>query len=156
MKKTNYIALILIICMAFCLALTACGRNSGGSSSNAPAEKQEEAVVTLESYVAKDSSFWDELKKAMDTNEGLTIEIKGNDIIYSYDMTVLSSDTETLKSDIMKEALGSAIEEQKALFADLCKTAEDQTGIKGIQAVVNYTAGEELLISRTFTSADAE
>ncbi len=152
MKKTNYIALILIICMAFCLALTACGKKPSGSDSNAPGGNGK----TLESAVAQDSSFWDELKKAMDTNEGLTIEIKGNDIIYSYDMTVLVSDLESLKSDIMKEALGSAMEEQKAVFADLCKTAEDQTGIKGIQTVVNYTAGEELLISRTFTSADAE
>ena len=152
MKKTNYIALILIICMAFCFALTACGKKPSGSDSNAPGGNEK----TLESAVAQDSSFWDELKKAMDTNEGLTIEIKGNDIIYSYDMTVLVSDLESLKSDVMKEALGSAIEEQKAVFADLCKTAEDQTGIKGIQTVVNYTAGEELLISRTFTSADAE
>ena len=96
------------------------------------------------------------MKKEMEANEGLTIEIKGNDLIYTYDMTVLSSDSEALKSDAMKTALADAIDAQKAVFGDICKSVEDETGITGIQTIVNYTAGEELLVSRTFTSADAE
>ena len=145
MKKTNYIALILIICMAFCFALTACDKKPSGGDTK-----------TLESFVAKNSSMMKEFEKIMDANEGLTIEFKGNDIIYSYDMTVLGSDPETLKTDAVKDSLGAAIDEQKATFGDICKTVEDETGIQGIQTVVNYTAGEELLVSRTFTSADAE
>ena len=145
MKKTNYIALILIVCFAFCVALTACGKKPSGGDTK-----------TLESFVAKNSSMMKEFEKIMDANEGLTIEFKGNDIIYSYDMTVLGSDPETLKTDAVKDSLGAAIDEQKATFGDICKTVEDETGIQGIQTVVNYTAGEELLVSRTFTSADAE
>ncbi len=145
MKKTNYIALILIVCFAFCFALTACGKKPSGTGTK-----------TLESVAAKDSSIQESMKKEMEANEGLTIEIKGNDLIYTYDMTVLSSDSEALKSDAMKTALADAIDAQKAVFGDICKTVEDETGIQGIQTVVNYTAGEELLVSRTFTSADAE
>ncbi len=145
MKKTNYIALILIVCFAFCFALTACGKKPSGGDTK-----------TLESFVAKNSSMMKEFEKIMEANEGLTIEFKGNDLIYTYDMTVLGSDTETLKSDIMKESLGKALDEQKAVFGDICKTVEEETGIQGIQTIVNYTAGEELLISKTFTSADAE
>ncbi len=145
MKKTNYIALILIVCFAFCFALTACGKKPSGGDTK-----------TLESFVSKNSSMMKEFEKIMEANEGLTIEFKGNDIIYTYDMTVLGSDTETLKSDIMKESLGKALDEQKATFGDIYKTVEEETGIQGIQTIVNYTAGEELLISKTFTSADAE
>lgn len=152
MKKNNYIALILIICLAFCFALAGCGKKPSGSDSNAPAAD----TKTLESVATKDSKIQEELKKNMDANEGLVIEIKGNDLIYTYDMTVLSSDPETLKSDAVKNALADAIEEQKSVFGDICKTLEDETGIQGIQTVVNYTAGEEVLLSRIFTSADAE
>ena len=145
MKKTNYIALILIVCFAFCFALTACGKKPSGGSTK-----------TLESVATKDSSMLEEIKRNMEANEGLTIEIKGNDLIYTYDMAVLGSDPDTLRSDAMKAALDAELDKQKAVFGNICKTIEDELGINGIQTIVNYTAGDELLTSKTFTSADAE
>ena len=158
MKKNAFIALMFSLCMVFCLILSACGNKPAGSASDAVEEKETENALTLESLVASDSALQEEIALYADAYDGLTIEVEGNDFIYNYDMTLLTTgiDEETLKSEAMKSALESAMAEQKTTFGSLCKTLEDQNGLTGIRIIVNYTLGDDLLVSGTFSSADAE
>ena len=56
---------------------------------------------------------------------------------------------------MMKEQLSSALDSTTDTFVGLCKQLEEESKIEGIQIVVNYTYGDEVIVTKTFNSSGA-
>lgn len=139
MKKKGLIALLMSFVMMMSIMASAC--------SSAP--------KTIEEYVSKDKDAMEEVQKAADS-AGLTVAFKGNDVIYTYDLSGLDGVTEdVVKSDMMVEQLTSALDSTGDTFASLCKQLEEESKIEGVQIVVNYTFGDEVIVTKTFNSSGA-
>ena len=139
MNRKSIIALIIAFSMMLGMTLTSCG----GS-------KQPE---NLESFLKSNSEVEAQIKEAADSNAGLTLDIKENTVTYKYDLSVITgADEETIKDPAMIETLTSALDGSKDTFISLCQNLESQTNISGIQLVVEYTYGDEVLSSKTYTA----
>ena len=139
MKKKGLIALLMSFVMMMSIMASSC--------SSAP--------KTIEEYVSKDKDAMEEVQKAADS-AGLTVAFKGNDVIYTYDLSGLDGVTEdVVKSDMMVEQLTSALDSTGDTFASLCKQLEEESKIEGVQIVVNYTFGDEVIVTKTFNSSGA-
>ena len=55
----------------------------------------------------------------------------------------------------MKEQLASALDSTTDTFVGLCKQLEEESKIEGIQIIVNYTYGDEVIVTKTFNSSGA-
>ena len=77
MKKKGLTALLLIFVIMMSVMASAC--NS--------------APKTIEEYINKDKDAMAEVQKAADSS-GLTVDFKGNDVIYTYDLAGLDGVTE--------------------------------------------------------------
>lgn len=136
MKRSNIIALMLALSMLFGLGLTSC------------AKKPQD----LESYINSNDDVKQELQQTAD-DAGMTIDIKGNEITYSTDLSKLEDvKEETIKEPEMVEKLQDALDGQKDTFVALCKELEEKTELSGIKMVVNYTYGDEVLATQTFSA----
>lgn len=137
MKKKGLLALLLSFVMMMSVMASGC--------SNSP--------KTLEEYIQNNKEAAEEVQSAADT-AGLALSFSGNDVIYSYDLSTLDNVTEEVaKSDMMVEQLGSALDGTSETFVGLCKQLEEESKIEGIQIVVNYTYGDEVLVTKTFNSS---
>ena len=89
-------------------------------------------------------------------DSNVLVEIKENAIIYTFDLSTMEGYTEELAhSEEIQAALQSALDSAGGTFGGIAKSIEDASGITGITTVVNYTWGDEVVVSKTFTSADA-
>ena len=137
-KRTLIVFLILAVITAFCF--TACGSKE---------------PMTLEKYVQDNPDVQESIDSAMN-DSNVVVEIKENDIGYKFDLSKMDGYTEELaKSDEIKTALENALGAAGATFGGICKSVEESTKISGITTTVNYTWGDEVLVTKTFTSADA-
>lgn len=137
MKKKGLIALLLSFVMMMSVMASACGSTP----------------KTIEEYISKDKDAMEEVQKAADAS-GLTVSFSGNDVIYSYDLQGLANVTEEVaKSDILVEQLSNALAAQGNTFAGLCKQLEEESKITGVQIIVNYTYGDEVVVSKTFNAS---
>ncbi len=140
MKKRTLIALIMMTVITV-LCFTACGKKE---------------AMTLEKYCKDKPEVQESISKAM-SDSNVLVEIKGNDIIYTSDLASMEGYTEEIaKNDAVKKALGDALTAAGATFGNISKNIEESSKIEGINTIVNYTWGEEVLVTKTFTSADAE
>jgi hypothetical protein len=138
MKRKSMVAMLLAFVMSFSLLATACS-----------------SPKTIEEYIAKDKEAAEQVQKAADT-AGLTVDFSGNDVVYTYDLASIDNVTEdVIKSDMMKEQLASALDSTTDTFVGLCKQLEEESKIEGIQIVVNYTYGDEVIVTKTFNSSGA-
>lgn len=138
MKKRTLIVL-MIMALITSLCFTACGKKA----------------QTLEQYCKDNPEVQESIDKAM-TDSSVLVEIKGNDIVYTFDLSSMDGYTEELaKSDAIISALEEALGAASGTFGGISKSIEDTTEIKGINTVVNYNWGDEVLVTKTFTSADA-
>ena len=136
LKRSNIIAMMLALSMLFGLGLTSC------------AKKPQD----LESYINSNDDVKQELQQTAD-DAGMTIDIKGNEITYSTDLSKLEDvKEETIKEPEMVEKLQDALDGQKDTFVALCKELEEKTELSGIKMVVNYTYGDEVLATQTFSA----
>ena len=136
MKRKSMVALLLAFVMSFSLMATACS-----------------SPKTIEEYINKDKEAAEQVQKAADT-AGLTVDFSGNDVVYTYDLSSVNNVTEdVIKSDMMKEELASALDSTSDKFVGLCKQLEEESKISGIQIVVNYTYGDEVIVTKTFNSS---
>lgn len=136
MNKKSVIALVLTLSLLFISGLTACAKKAD----------------TLENFLQSNEDVKKEIQDAADAS-GLSVEIKGNEVTYSFDLsTIQGADEKTLKDPAMIEKLEESIDNQGSTFVDLCKSLEEKTGFTGIKMIVNYTYKDEVLISRTYTS----
>lgn len=152
MKKKSIMALLLALCLVFCFTLTACGGNSSDAQETAEeaVEETEEEIETLETIINSDSDLQEQITSG-GGQEGLTIEVKDNEIIYTFDMTAISDlPAEQLKDPVMVDALNQTMDEGVDQFTGLCATMEAQTGLEGVHMTIVYTCGSDVLISRTF------
>ncbi|MBQ6455996.1 MAG: DUF4854 domain-containing protein [Mogibacterium sp.] len=139
MKRKGLIALLLSFVMMMSVMASAC--------SSTP--------KTIEEYINNDKDAMAEVQKAADAS-GLTVDFKGNDVIYTYDLSGIDGVTEeNIKSDVMVENLSNALAGQGETFASLCKQLEEESKIEGVQIVVNYTYGDEVIVTKTFNSSGA-
>ena len=142
-KKILFVLLAMLVGMT--MLMTACG--SGSTA--------EEEPMTLEKYVQGDEQVQQSIDQAM-ADSNVLVEIKENSIIYTFDLANMDGYTEELvHTDEIKAALQSALDAAGDTFGGIAKSIEDESGIAGITTVVNYTWGDELIASKTFTSADA-
>lgn len=140
MKRRNLIALFMMLAVLTAMCFTACG------SKEPP---------TLEKYVQDNPEVQESIDAAVgDSNVG--VEIKGNEIVYTFDLASMQQFTEeTAKSDDVIKALDDALTAASGTFGGISKSMEEATEIEGISTIVNYTWGDEVLVTKTFTSADA-
>lgn len=139
MKKKGIISLIISFVMMMSVFATGC--------SSAP--------KTIEEYINSDSDAQAEVQEAADS-AGLAVEFSGNDIIYTFDISTIDGVTEEVgKSDIMVEQLTSALESQGDTFVGLVGQLEEESKIEGVQIVVNYTYGDDVLVTKTFNASGA-
>ena len=135
MKKKSIIALILSLALVMALFLTSCGSKT---------------PQTLEDYVNSDEETSEQIEEVAETS-GLQVEIKGNDVIYTYDLASYDGMNEDLaKSEQMISSLTSALDKTSDSFTGLCSQLEEETEIEGVQIIVNYTFGDEVLVTSTF------
>lgn len=138
MKRKSLIALLLTIVMSLSVFATSCSKPK-----------------TIEEYVAKDKEASEQVQKAADT-AGLTVSFEENDVVYTYDLASIENvNEEVIKSDMMKEQLSSALDSTTDTFVGLCKQLEEESKIEGVQIVVNYTYGDEIIVTKTFNSSGA-
>lgn len=137
MKKKAFI-LMLILAVFSTMVLTACG----GSKS-------------LEQYVADNPEMQESIDSA---KEGSNVEIKieGNEITYIFDLSKMDGYSEDIvKDEEVISSLETSLISSGPTFGGISKQLEEQTKVKGITTTVNYTWEDEVLITKSFTSADA-
>ena len=140
MKKRLSFILLMVLAIAIVMCFNACGKDE---------------PMTLEKYVQDNSDVEESIDNAM-AESNVLVEIKENTIIYTFDLSKMEDYTEELaKNDAIKEALTKALDAAGATFGGIAKSIEESTEIQGISTVVNYTWGDEVLVTKTFTSADA-
>ena len=129
---------MLILAVFSTMIFTACG----GSKS-------------LEQYVADNP----EMQKSIDSaKEGSNVEIKieGNEITYIFDLSKMDGYSEDIvKDEEVISSLETSLISSGPTFGGISKQLEEQTKVKGITTTVNYTWEDEVLITKSFTSADA-
>ena len=140
MKKS--IICLLLLLLAVCLALTACG----GKSNNSAAEPEE---PTLEKWMAEHP----EQLKGVQSADGLEYSFKKNTLIYKYDLSITNAQLseEVAKSDIMKKALEDGITNGEDTFKGIIDNLEKNTGISGINVEIIYTWKDTVLVDRFIT-----
>ncbi len=138
--KRKSLVLFLIMAVLTVMCFSACGKKE----------------VTLETYCQDNPEVQESIDKAMNDSNVL-VEIKGNDIIYTFDLAKMEGYNEELaKSDEITKALEDALGQASSTFGNISKSIEESTEIQGVSTVVKYTWGDEVLVTKTFTSADAE
>ena len=129
---------MLILAVFSTRVLTACG----GSKS-------------LEQYVADNPEMQESIDSA---KEGSNVEIKieGNEITYIFDLSKMDGYSEDIvKDEEVISSLETSLISSGPTFGGISKQLEEQTKVKGITTTVNYTWEDEVLITKSFTSADA-
>ena len=131
----------MIMAVITALCFTACGSKE---------------TMTLEKYLQDNPDVQESIDSAM-TDSNVAVVIKENDISYNFDLSKMDEYTEELaKSDAIISALDDALAAAGGTFGGICKSIEESTEISGITTTVNYTWEDEVLVTKTFTSADAE
>ena len=139
--KKRILLVLLAMLVGMTMIMASCG--GGGSTPEEP--------MTLEKYVKDDAEVQNAIDSAMNDSK-----IKENAIIYTFDLSTMEGYTEELAhSEEIQAALQSALDSAGGTFGGIAKSIEDASGITGITTVVNYTWGDEVVVSKTFTSADA-
>ena len=129
---------MLILAVFSTMVLTACG----GSKS-------------LEQYVADNPEMQESIDSA---KEGSNVEIKieDNEITYIFDLSKMDGYSEDIvKDEEVISSLETSLISSAPTFGGISKQLEEQTKVKGITTTVNYTWEDEVLITKSFTSADA-
>ncbi len=138
MKRKGLIALLISLVMMLSVFTTACG-----------------GPKTIEEYVKNDKDAQEQLDKVAES-QGLAVDITGNDVVYTYDISSIDGVTEEIgTSDLMKDQLASALDNVSDQFVGLCKQLEEESKITGVQIIINYTYGDTVLVTKTFNSSGA-
>ena len=139
MKKRK-LTVLMIMAIISVLCFAACGSKE---------------TMTLEKYCQENPDVQESIDSAM-ADSNVVVEIKGNEIIYSFDLSTQEGFTEEIaKDESIIKAIDEALTAAAPTFGDISKSIEDSTEIQGISTTVNYTWGDEVLVTKTFTSADS-
>ena len=106
-------------------------------------------------FVANNTEMQESINAAMEGSDVL-VEVKDNEVIYTYDLSKMDGYTEELiKDEAVIASLDSTLTSIAPTFGGISKTLEEKTKIKGITTTVKYTWGDEEIITKSFNSADA-
>ena len=137
MKKKGLTALLLIFVMMMSVMASACNSTP----------------KTLEEYITKDKDALEVVQKSADS-AGMNVEFKGNDAIYTYDLEGIEGvNEEVAKSDMMVEQLNSIFDDKESTYSSICKQLEEDSKLEGVQIIINYTYGDEVIVTKTFNSS---
>ncbi len=180
MKKNVLFILLLILMLSVTMLFTGCGgsdtpENAAEEAVEATDEAAEETqeaestapsettgiagVTTLEEYFNTDGAPKDSL--GYDEDTGLELTVSGNELTYLYDLSRSGQYTvEQFKNDAYVDAyvdsVNQSLDEQGgSVFGGTAKTLEEAIGISGVKVTVTYSWEDEILVTRTYTSADA-
>lgn len=146
MKTKKVFALLLVLVLTASVFMTACGKKGSGKS---------EKPQTLEEYAVKNPDVQKSIDEATSQSD-VEVEIKGNDVIYSFELSKMDGYTEDVAKDpAVVENLQKALDNAGGTFGGIAKTLEDATGLSGIRVVVYYTYEGETLATQTFDSSAA-
>ena len=149
MKRKSIFALMLILMLAASVPLASCSKSGGsGGKSSEP--------QTLEQYAVDNPEVQESIDQAM-AGSDVKVELKGNDVIYTFDLANMEGYTEDVAKDPdVIESLQSALDNAGSTFGGIALSLETATGISGIRVIVNYTYEGEVLATQTFDSSQAE
>lgn len=141
MKKKLSIAFLLILTMCAAMIVTSC-------------KPKATKPTTLEEYAAKNAKIQKIIDSAM-TDSNISVEIKGNDVIYTFDLNTIEDVTEdTIKDERVVENLQKALDSGAANWQSVIKTIQDETGLTGVRVIVYYQYEGETVVSQTFTETE--
>ena len=104
--------------------------------------------VTLESWMADHP----EEMEQVEVEEGMEVSFDKNNLIYTYDISVLDGVTEeNASSETMIEALTEGLEGATDTFNGIIDDLESETEITGITVTVIYTYKGTVLVEKTFS-----
>ena len=166
MKKKSLLVVLFAFVLCMGMLLTACGggqKESAKPDDNAGKQEQQNvepetttAAMTLEDYLNQHEDIKQSAIQAAE-EQGVTVVFKGNELYYYFDLSKVEGYTEELaKSEAIAEALDDALTKGKQTFGEVSRDMEKATGVTGVVTVVQYAWGDEILVSRSFTTADAE
>ena len=136
MYKKKTAALLLVAVCLISMMMAACAKND-----------------TLEAYIANNQEAQEAIDEviASSAEQGVVVEIKGNEIIYNCDISGTEGMTSELaKSDQVKDMLKEGMEGQEENFKEVASYMSDLSGIDDIKVVVNYTYGKEEILQKTY------
>ena len=136
MYKKRTAVLLLIAVSLFSMMLAACGKND-----------------TLESYIKNNQEAQEAIDEviASSAEQGVVVEIKGNEIIYNCDISGMEGITSELaKSDQVKDLLKEGMDGQAENFKEVASYMSELSGIDDIKVVVKYTYENETILQNTY------
>ena len=133
-KSKRFTAIFIIMAMLLALMMSSC----------------ESKPKTLEEFVNNDEDAMEDIQETADES-GLKVDIKENEVIYSYDISDYEGMTEEIaKGDQMKDALENALEDASDTFTGLCSDLEEESDIEGVRIKVIYTYKDDKLITKVY------
>lgn len=151
MKKKSIFILLLIMTLTASVFMASCSKIGGKGKGSSENKKHE----TLEEYAVSNPDVQKSIDEATSDSD-VEVEIKGNDVIYSYELSKMEGYTEDVATDPdVIESLQKALDNAGPTFGGIAKTLEKATGISGIRVIVRYTFKDEELATQTFDASDA-
>ena len=146
MKKKSVFALLLAALLITSVSVSACSKKS-----NAPKKPK-----TLEEYAVNNPDVQKSIKEATSQSD-VEVDIKGNDVIYTFELSKMDEYTEEVAHDeAVVESLQKVLDGSGGIFGGVARTLEETTGISGIKVIVYYTYEGETIVTQTFDASDAE
>lgn len=146
MKRKSVFALLLAALLIASLSMTACSKKS-----NAPKKP-----ATLEEYAVNNPDVQKSIKESTSQSD-VEVDIKGNDVIYTFELSKMEDYTEEVAHDeAVVENLQKVLDGSGGIFGGVARTLEETSGVSGIHVIVNYTYDGETIATQTFDASDAE
>ena len=147
-RRTAVIALVIVLAVGACIGAAryiSAHRGSGGGGGGG-------YTLTLEDYINSNDAAKQQLVQSVEGTD-VIISVSGNTLIYTYDLSASNSMTpEIAQSDELKQSLGETLDSSDEQFTELCAGLEKDTGISGVSVEVLFKYGDDVLLTRTYTS----
>lgn len=160
-KPSGFVIALLIIALLAVLGLAGtklykmyyAGPKTSDKETVEEEPKPEVYTLTLEDFVKNNETARQQILQSTD-GTSVKVAVKDNTLVYTYDLSTNDDMSEDdAKSDELKQVLEENLDSNDKRFIELCGGLEQDTGIKGISVEVIYAYGDDILLSRQYTSA---
>ena len=136
MKKKSLLTIITIFTLILSMSLSACAKKPD----------------TLEGFVKTNPDVQEQINSAA-VDENMFVEIKGNDISFTYDLSnAAGASADSLKDATVQEGLQKLIEDSADRFKTICKEIESTSGLSGINLTISFVYEGETIATKTFSA----
>ena len=143
MRKKCLTALLLMLALCAAISMSACKKGDSGPQ-------------TLEDFAKNNEDIQKSIDSAA-TDSNVAVEIKGNEIIYTFDLANMEEYTEELvHNEQVVENLKNALDQSASTFEGIAASVQEATGIDGISTTVKYVYGDEEIASQTFEPSKSD